>query len=135
MIGLKAFALPVLTAAAVVGGITVMTAPAFAETYVVKPGTDKGLLQFEPKTLTIKPGDTIVWTVNKHSPHNVVFDPLKNPLRDPDLAKSLSHPRMMYSPGQTVETVFPADAPAGKYSFSSTPHAGVGMVGTIIVAP
>lgn len=43
VIGLKAFALPVLTAAAVVGGFTVMTAPAFAETYVVKLGTDKGL--------------------------------------------------------------------------------------------
>ena len=112
-----------------------MTAPAFAETYVVKLGTDKGLLQFEPKTLTIKPGDTVVWKVNRFSPHNVVFDPLKNPTPDRDLVNSLSRPRLMYSPGQTVQTVFPADTPAGKYYFSSEPHAGAGMVGTITVAP
>jgi plastocyanin len=131
----KALLFPLLTGATVAVGLDVFTARAFAETYVIKLGTDKGQLQFQPKTLTIKPGDTIVWQVNKFAPHNVVFDPIQNPTRDSGLASSLSHPKLMVTAGQTVQSVFPADAPAGTYHFSSTPQAGLGMTGTIIVAP
>ena len=63
----------------VVASFAVQVAPAAAETYTVKMGTDKGLLQFEPSSVTIKPGDTVKWVMNKVPPHNAVFDDTKFP--------------------------------------------------------
>jgi plastocyanin len=125
--------LAVLTILLVVSSFAVFTPSASAETYKVKLGSDKGLLQFEPKTLTIKPGDTVEWVNNKLAPHNVVFDPAKNPTKDAELAKSLSHTKLLLNPGQTTTTTFPADVPAGIYTFYCTPHRGAGMVGKITV--
>jgi plastocyanin len=70
---------------------------------------------------------------NKVPPHNVVFDAAKNPAKDATLAKSLSHKNLMMSAGQKETTTFPADAPAGDYTFYCEPHRGAGMVGTITV--
>ncbi|MBE8992508.1 plastocyanin [Nostoc sp. LEGE 12450] len=117
----------------VVSSFVVFTPSASAETYQVKLGSDKGLLAFEPKNLTIKPGDTIEWVNNKVPPHNVVFDPAKNPAKDAALAKSLSHKTLLMSAGKKETTTFPADAPAGDYTFYCEPHRGAGMVGKITV--
>ncbi|MEA5619378.1 plastocyanin [Cronbergia sp. UHCC 0137] len=125
--------LAVLTVLLVVGSFAVFTPSASAETYTVKLGTDKGMLAFEPKKLTVKPGDTIKWLNNKVPPHNVVFDPAKNPTHSKELAASLSHKKLLMSPKQTDVTVVPADAPAGEYTFYCEPHRGAGMVGKLTV--
>ncbi|WP_017652446.1 plastocyanin [Fortiea contorta] len=129
----RRLSLAVLTILLVVSSFAVFTPSAAAETYKVKLGSDKGLLAFQPKVLTIKPGDTIEWVNNKVPPHNVVFDAAKNPAKDAALAKALSHKKLLMSPGQTQSTTFPADAPAGDYTFYCEPHRGAGMVGKITV--
>ncbi len=130
---LRRLSLAVLTVIVIFGSFAVFTPTASADTYTIKLGTDKGLLQFQPKKLTVKPGDTIEWKNNKVPPHNVVFDPAKNPGKDAVLAKSLSHKKLLMSPGQTETTVIPADAAPGSYTFYCEPHRGAGMVGKIIV--
>lgn len=130
---LRRFSLAVLTIVLVVSSFAVFTPSAAAETYQVKLGSDKGLLQFQPKKLTIKPGDTIEWVNNKLAPHNVVFDAAKIPNQDKALADSLSQTKLLLNPGQKVTSTFPADAPAGEYNFYCTPHRGAGMAGKIIV--
>ncbi|MDZ7956836.1 MAG: plastocyanin [Aulosira sp. DedQUE10] len=129
----RRFSLAVLTILLVVSSFAVFTPSASAETYQVKLGTDKGQLSFEPKKVSIKAGDTIEWVNNKVPPHNVVFDAAKNPAKSADLAKSLSHKQLLMSPGQKQTTTFPADAPAGEYTFYCEPHRGAGMIGTITV--
>ena len=130
---LQRFSLAVLTVLLVVSSFAVFTPSAAAETYTVKLGSDKGQLVFEPAKLTIKAGDTIEWKNNKLPPHNVVFDAAKNPVKSADLAKALTHKQLLMSPGQTQTTIFPADAPAGEYTYYCEPHRGAGMVGKIIV--
>jgi plastocyanin len=129
----RRLSLAVLTILLVVSSFAVFTPSASAETYKVKLGSDKGMLAFEPKKLTVKPGDTIEWVNNKVPPHNVVFDATKNPGQNKELAASLSHKKMLMSPGQKETTTFPADAPVGDYTFYCEPHRGAGMVGTITV--
>jgi plastocyanin len=130
---LRRLSLAVLTILLVVSSFAVFTPSAAAETHQIKLGSDKGLLVFEPKKLSIKPGDTIEWVNNKVPPHNVVFDAALNPAKSADLAKSLSHKQLLMSPGQKETTTFPADAPAGEYTFYCEPHRGAGMVGKIVV--
>lgn len=117
----------------VFGSLTMFAPSAAAETYTIKLGSDKGMLAFEPAKISVKPGDTIEWENNKLPPHNIVFDNTKNPAKSADLAKALSHKQLMMNPGQTQSTTFPADAPAGEYTFYCEPHRGAGMVGKIIV--
>jgi plastocyanin len=131
---LRRFSLAVLTVLLVVSSFAVFTPSAAADTHQIKLGSDKGLLVFEPAKLTIKPGDTVEFVNNKVPPHNVVFDAALNPAKSADLAKSLSHKQLLMSPGQNVTTTFPADAPAGDYTFYCEPHRGAGMIGKITVA-
>ena len=130
---LRRLSLAVLTILLVVSSFAFFTPSASAESHVVKLGTDKGQLAFEPAKITIKAGDTIEWKNNKVPPHNVVFDAALNPAKSADLAKSLSHKALLMSPGQSQTTTFPADAPAGEYTFYCEPHRGAGMVGKITV--
>jgi plastocyanin len=130
---LRRLSLALLTVIVIFGSFAVFTPTASAETYTIKLGTDRGLLQFQPKKLTVKAGDTIEWKNNKVPPHNVVFDAKKNPTKNAALAKSLSHKKLLMSPGQKVTTVIPADATPGSYTFYCEPHRGAGMVGKIIV--
>lgn len=102
---------------------------AAAETYTVKMGSDSGRLQFQPSVLKIEPGDTVKFVINKLAPHNAVFD--KAPT-GANLEK-LSHDQLLFSPGQSYSTTFPADAAQGEYSYYCQPHRGAGMVGKIIV--
>ena len=117
----------------VVASFALSASPAAAETYTVKMGTDKGLLQFEPQTVTIKPGDTVKWVMNKVPPHNAVFDAPTIPGGDQALAKQLSHTKLTFSPGENFETTFPEDAAPGTYPFYCQPHRGAGMAGKVIV--
>ncbi|BAZ14824.1 plastocyanin [Calothrix sp. NIES-4071] len=130
---MRRFGLVVVTLFLVVSSFVVFAPSASAETVTIKLGSDKGMLAFEPAKVTIKPGDTIKWVNNKVPPHNVVFDATKNAAKSADFAKALSHKQLMMSPGQSTETTFPADAPAGDYTFYCEPHRGAGMVGKITV--
>ena len=130
---LRRFGLAVLTIILVASSFAVFSAPAAAETYKVKLGSDKGMLVFEPAKITIKPGDTVEWVNNKVPPHNVVFDAANNPSKSADLAKSLSHKQLLMTPGQEVKTTFPEDAAAGDYTYYCEPHRGAGMIGKITV--
>ena len=98
--------------------------PAFAETYTVKMGADSGNpLQFVPSTVTVKPGDTIKFVMNKLAPHNAVFDGSKIP----------SHKDLLFGPGQSYSSTIPADAAPGEYPFYCEPHRGAGMQGKVII--
>ena len=130
---LRRLSLALLTVIVIFGSFAVFTPTASAETYTIKLGTDRGLLQFQPKKITVKAGDTIEWKNNKVPPHNVVFDAKKNPTKNAALAKSLSHKKLLMSPGQTETTVIPVDAAPGTYTFYCEPHRGAGMVGQVTV--
>jgi len=118
----------------VAGSFFASAAPAAAETFTVKMGADNGMLAFEPAKLTVKPGDTVKWVINKVPPHNVVFDGASIPGGDKALAESLSHKKLEMTPGGGFEATIPADAPAGEYTYYCEPHRGAGMVGKITVA-
>jgi plastocyanin len=130
---LQRIGLAVLTMVLVLSSFVVFSPAAFAESHTIKLGNDKGMLAFEPSKVTIKAGDTIKWVNNKVPPHNVVFDGTKNAAKSTDFAKGLSHKQLLMNPGQVIETTFPADSPAGEYTFYCEPHRGAGMVGKIIV--
>ena len=130
----KSFCLVVAAALLVVSSLFLSAAPASADTVTVKMGADNGMLAFEPSKVTVKPGDTVKWVINKVPPHNVVFDGATIPGGDKALATSLSHKKLEMAPGDTFEVQIPADAPAGEYTYYCEPHRGAGMVGKITVA-
>jgi plastocyanin len=125
---LRRVGVSVLTMFLVISSFAIFAPTAAAETYTVKLGTDKGMLAFEPKKITVKPGDTIKWVNNKVPPHNVVFDP-----KGGKIAKDLSHKQLFMSAGQGYDTVIPADAAPGVYDFYCEPHRGAGMAGKLTV--
>lgn len=114
----------------VVASFAFSVSPAAAETYTVKMGSDSGMLQFQPSSLTVKAGDTVKWVMNKVPPHNVVFDDAKIPGGDKALAKKLSHEKLTFSPGESFEATF---SDPGTYSYYCQPHRGAGMMGKIVV--
>ncbi|MBZ8179124.1 plastocyanin [Oscillatoria salina IIICB1] len=126
----KNLALVLSTVLLVAVSFFLSVAPAAAETYTVKMGADNGLLKFVPETLTIHPGDTVDFVMNKLGPHNAIFD--KTPAGG-ELAAKLSQDKLLFSPGQDYKVAFPADAPKGEYTYYCQPHRGAGMVGKIIV--
>lgn len=123
----------ILALVLVVVSFVTVSLPAAAATYTVKLGTDGSMLAFEPAKITIKKGDTVQWVNNKVPPHNVVFDAAKAPAGAADLVGKLSHTQLLMSPGQTVESTFSSEFPAGEYNYFCAPHRGAGMTGKIIV--
>jgi plastocyanin len=103
------------------------------ETYKVKMGSDTGQLKYVPEKLTIHPGDTVEFVMNKLAPHNVVFDSNGVPSGAKALASSLSKNKLLSGAGETHTVTFPEDAPKGEYSYYCQPHRGAGMNGKIIV--
>jgi len=109
------------------------TSAAGGQTYQVKMGSDTGQLKYVPEKLTIHPGDTVEFVMNKLAPHNVVFDSNGVPSAAKALASDLSKNKLLSGAGQTHTVTFPEDAPKGEYSFYCQPHRGAGMNGKIIV--
>ena len=116
----KKLGLLIATVALVVSSFFVAVNPASAEMVEVKMGTSSGMLGFEPKEVTISPGDTVKWVNNKLAPHNVVVEG----------DTSLSHKGLVFSPGESFESTFNE---AGEYTYYCEPHRGAGMVGKVIV--
>ncbi|MEM7554197.1 MAG: plastocyanin [Cyanobacteria bacterium P01_A01_bin.84] len=123
---LRRFSLVMVSVFFVITSLIIFAPTAAAATYEVKLGADNGMLAFQPKQLTVSPGDTIKWVNNKVPPHNVVFQP------GSDLT-AISHKQLLMSPGQDFETVIPADTATGDYTFYCEPHRGAGMVGKLTV--
>lgn len=130
----KRFCLAFAAVLLVIGSFFFSADPAAAASYTVKMGADNGMLAFEPAKLTVKPGDTVTFVINKVPPHNVVFDAATIPGGDKALATSLSHKKLEMTPGGTIEVTIPKDAPAGDYTYYCEPHRGAGMVGKLTVA-
>jgi plastocyanin len=130
----KRICMTLLASLLVIGSFALSASPAAAESFTVKMGGDNGMLVFQPASLTVQPGDTVNFVINKVPPHNVMFDVKAIPGGDKALAKALSHPALEMTPGQALEVVIPKDAPAGDYSFFCAPHRSAGMVGKLTVA-
>lgn len=113
----------------IVATLTLPTTPAAAENYTIKMGADNGMLKFVPDTLSVKPGDTVNFVMNKLAPHNVVFN--KGP-EGADL-KAFTSSKLLFSPGQTYSVTFPQETPSGIYQYYCQPHRGAGMVASITV--
>ncbi|NJL86194.1 MAG: plastocyanin [Leptolyngbyaceae cyanobacterium SM1_1_3] len=123
----------VFVAIALVAGTLLLTAaPAAAENYEVKMGSDAGLLIFDPASISVKPGDTITWVNNKMAPHNVIFDEKNSPV-DKATAGKISHEKLTFAPGESYSTTFTDDMPTGEYSYYCAPHRGAGMVGKVVL--
>ena len=116
-------------AALLFAGTFFNASPAHAAEFTVKMGSDAGLLQFEPATLTISAGDTVTWKNNKMAPHNVVFDPASTP-GGKAAADKLTHTQLTFAPGESYSSTF---TEPGTYSYFCAPHRGAGMVGKIVV--
>jgi plastocyanin len=110
----------IATVALVISSFLVAVNPAAAETVEVKMGTDGGMLGFQPKEITISPGDTVKWVNNKLAPHNAVFEG----------STALSHKGLVFAPGESFESTF--NEP-GEYTYYCEPHRGAGMIGKVIV--
>ncbi|NEP86622.1 MAG: plastocyanin [Okeania sp. SIO2C2] len=124
----KSLALLASVAMLVIGSL-VFSNPAAAANYEVTMGA--GGLQFSPKKVAVKPGDTLTFKNGMLPPHNVMFNPAKSP--DPNLSKSLSHKQMAFRAGESFDVNIPADAKSGDYEFFCVPHRGAGMVGHMVV--
>lgn len=92
----------------------------------VKMVTDDKGNYFEPKDVTVKPGD-VVRFVLASGVHNVSFPDDKNAGA---AALPESSPYLQL-PGQTHDLA--VTLPPGTYSFHCDPHAALGMVGTLTV--
>lgn len=103
----------------------VFTTPAHAAEYTVKMVTqgDKGSYYYEPRKLTIKSGDTVTWVNTQDDMHNVMIEAL------PKTAEPFESPMLEKKDGKW-SYIF---TKSGTYRYHCHPHAGNGMVGTIIV--
>lgn len=99
--------------------------------YEVKMGSDSGQLAFVPQKLTVHPGETVRWVINKVPPHNIVFDDTKVSGEQKEYAKSLSSQKLLNK--GSYEITIPDDMPPGEYPYYCTPHRGAGMLGQLIV--
>lgn len=111
----------------------ILLAAADQTEHEVKMGSDNGLLAFVPKSVTISPGDTIDWVINKAPPHNVVFDTASMDAAQKGVVTDFPKPKLMIAAGDTYSVTFPEDTPPGRYPYYCTPHRGAGMVGEIVV--
>ena len=114
-------------------------APITGTTHEVRMVGDEKGYRFEPANLTIKAGDGVKWIMVSGGPHNVAFDPAKVPAdvkgqlsaNMPNQMTELSSPMFM-NPNETYTVSF-ASVKAGKYDYTCTPHAAMGMNGSITV--
>jgi len=117
----------------------VAAAPATGTTHEVKMIGDAKGYRFEPADLTVKQGDAIKFIMVSGGPHNVAFLNLTDPTTKAQLNANMpgqhmaedSSPLLM-NPNEAYTISF-AKIPAGKYDYDCTPHAAMGMKGTITV--
>lgn len=117
-------------------------APAAAQgTHVVRLSADAGkdAYRFEPSSLTVQPGDVIVFRVASGAPHSIVFEGegMSPGVRGafntamPGRSADLSSP-LLTSAGKEYRVVVP-QVPAGTYAYYCLPHRAYDMRGTITI--
>lgn len=117
----------------------VAAAPATGTTHEVKMIGDAKGYRFEPADITIKQGDAVKFIMVTGGPHNVAFLNLTDPTTKAQINANMpgqhmaedSSPLLM-QPNEAYTISF-AKIPAGKYDYDCTPHAAMGMKGTITV--
>ena len=117
----------------------VAAAPATGTTHEVKMIGDAKGYRFEPADLTIKQGDAVKFIMVTGGPHNVAFLNLTDPTTKAQLNANMpgqhmaedSSPLLMNA--NEAYTISFAKIPPGKYDFDCTPHAAMGMKGSITV--
>ena len=127
------------TGAAASAAGAVAAAPATGTTHEVKMIGDAKGYRFEPADITIKQGDAVKWIMVSGGPHNVAFLNLTDPTTKAQLNANMpgqhmaedSSPLLM-NPNEAYTVSF-GKIPAGKYDYDCTPHAAMGMKGTITV--
>ncbi len=93
-------------------------------------------LRFEPSTLTIQAGDSVIWTNDSPIPHTATGDPNQNPLARsrPELVQLPAGAAAWGSPllndGEQFVHRF---IQPGTYVYICIPHVLSGMRGTIVV--
>jgi plastocyanin len=115
-----------------------MGAPRAPRTVEVKMANDNNMVRFEPKDITIAPGDTVKW-VRAGGSHNIVFWPdsvpqaalpaLRAAMKDTIAPLEIAR---MPNPDQSYTMVW-TGMPRGVYKYYCRPHLMRGMVGTITV--
>jgi plastocyanin len=125
---MKRYTLSLLAALAAIAVIPFVAAQSPAT--VVRMTGDKS---FEPKTITVKPGDTVVWKNVSDMVHTVTDIPAQAITKDdaalPANAKEFDSG--LIQPGKDYSHTFTVP---GTYKYFCVPHETVGMVGTVVVA-
>ena len=116
-------------------------APAAGATHDVNMVMEGTAYKFVPAELSVKVGDQVVFHNVSGGPHNVAFFADSIPagaqagidaqLKDPVGPLSSA---LLVDPNATLAISF-ANAPAGDYKFTCTPHQAMGMHGKITVTP
>lgn len=117
----------------------VAAAPATGTTHEVKMIGDATGYRFDPADITVKQGDAVKFIMVTGGPHNVAFLNLTDATVKAQLNANMpgqhmaedSSPLLM-QPNEAYTISF-AKIPAGKYDFDCTPHAAMGMKGSITV--
>lgn len=91
---------------------------------------------FVPAEVTVRPGDVVRFVLTGPQPESVAFDSAG---ASPEAAawvreRGLARGPLLTRPGQVYEASF-RDAPPGRYTFFSVPHASFGMRGAVVVEP
>lgn len=100
---------------------------------------EDGKYLFKPAQLTVRVGDTVRWVNLSGGPHNVQFHGDEIPDGAAEILNGAMPNRMgnlsgklLIQPNETYEVVF-ANAPAGTYGYTCTPHELLGMNATLTV--
>jgi len=114
-------------------------APASGATNDVNMVLEGTTYKFVPAELTVKAGDQVVFHNVSGGPHNVQFFADSIPaggkeVIDPQLKDQLGplSSKLLVEPNETLTISF-ANAPAGVYKFTCTPHMAMKMSGKITV--
>ena len=115
------------------------SAPYAARSHVVRMIGDATNVRFEPATVEISAGDTVVFEVVSGQPHNVAFD---TTAMAPAVARQLSarmHDQiapfagpLLVKPGERYAVAFDGAQP-GRYPFFCLPHQALHMMGEVVV--
>lgn len=116
-----------------------VAAPHAARSHVIRMTGDATSPRFEPSTVQISAGDTVVFEVVSGQPHNVAFD---TTAMAPAIARQLSarmHDQiapfagpLLVKPGERYAVAFDGAQP-GRYPFFCLPHQALHMMGEVIV--
>ncbi len=104
-----------------------LATPSFAKEYTIKMVTDTEAehpYAFSPSTLTIQPGDTVIFENAQDDTHNMMIDGAPKGVDGMIMSPTLEQE------GQTWSHTFKTE---GTYSYHCHPHQALGMKGTIIV--